>query len=68
MVRYKRTYNGFTSSPFKTRYSRHLTSFRHERYENETELSKLIWRLKRKGINYTISWAIAKRAQPYKCG
>ena len=61
-------YNGSTSSPFKTRYSGHMATFRHERYENETELSKLIWRLKRKGIGYTIIWAIAKRAQPYKCG
>ena len=61
-------YNGSTSSPFKTRYSGHQTSFRHERYENETELSKLIWRLKRKNINYTISWGITTRAQPYKCG
>ena len=61
-------YNGSTSSPFKTRYSKHLTINRHERYENETELLKLIWRLKRKEINYTLSRGITSRAQPYKCG
>ena len=61
-------YNGSTSGTFKNRYSGHLSSFRHEHQENETELSKLIWKLKRRGVNYSISWAITKRAQPYKCG
>ena len=64
----KNIYHGSTGGPFKTRYNGHQSSFRLEHKEKDTELSKLIWKLKRKGIAYTITWSIAKRAQPYKCG
>lgn len=61
-------YHGSTGSTFKIRYTKHESSFRHEHQEKETELSKFIWRLKRRNIPYRIRWSIATRAQPYKCG
>ena len=39
-----------------------------EKYKNATELSKFIWDLKGKGINYEIKWEIVRKAQPYRPG
>ena len=55
-------YFGLTGGPFKDRYRNHTKSFRHGKYENETELSKYIWGLKRKGVNYELRWDIIKRS------
>ena len=44
-----KTHISSTETPFKQRLANHLTSFRHERYENSTELSKHVWKLKREG-------------------
>ncbi|PIK42409.1 hypothetical protein BSL78_20735 [Apostichopus japonicus] len=52
-----KSYIGLSSGPFKQRYSNHSKSFRHERYEKETELSKHIWDLKRKGAPFVLSGA-----------
>ena len=60
-----KVYIGSTETPFKHRYANHLMSFRHERYENQTELSKYIWRLKREGKDYRIGWDILRRAPAY---
>ena len=54
------SYIGLASGPFKMRYNNHIKSFRHERYEKETELSKYIWNLKRKSEQYSINWSIVK--------
>ena len=58
-------YIGLTEPPFKHRYANHKTSFRHERYENSTELSKYVWDAKRSNEDFTIAWSIADRAQAY---
>ena len=47
---------------------KHTKSFRHQKHRNETELSKLIWRLKDENKDYTLSWSIAKRSSPYRLG
>ena len=60
-----RTYIGLSEPSFKLRYANHLQSFRHERHENSTELSKHVWNLKRSNTPYTIRWKIARRAHPY---
>ena len=39
------TYIGITGNAFKTRLTSHKTTFRHDKYRNETELSKFIWEL-----------------------
>ena len=64
----KHTYYGLCEGEFKSRYNNHTKSFRSRKYENETELSKLLWRLKDEGSEFSISWGIAVRASPYKCG
>ena len=37
-------------------------------YENETELSKYVCDLKRKNIDFRITWELIKRAQPVADG
>ena len=40
----KVAYIGLTSTTFKERYNNHSKSFNHEKYKNETELSKYVWK------------------------
>ena len=42
-----------------------MKSFRHAQYETETELSKYIWSIKSKGLNYSIQWNILKLTSGY---
>ena len=58
----KKNYIGLTGGPFKQRYSNHLSSFRHERYKDATELSKHVWDLKAKSEDFSISWSIIRQA------
>lgn len=62
------SYYGACEGEFKTRYNNHTKSFRLRKYQNETELSKYIWKLKDNKTKFQISWSIEKRAAPYKCG
>ena len=62
------SYIGLTENTFKKRWSGHCQSFKNEAYENSTELSKLIWRLKRDNTKYNITWQILTRSQPYRPG
>ena len=39
-------YIGLSENSFKERYRNHTKSFRHDKYKNETVLSKYIWDLK----------------------
>jgi hypothetical protein len=41
-------YIGMTATTFKERYANHTSSFRHKKDSNKTELSKNIWKIKRK--------------------
>ena len=54
-------YIGLAETTFKKRFSNHKKSFNHERYENETELSKQYWKFKRQNKNPTVSWKIVRR-------
>ena len=51
-------YYGLTETTFKERYNNHTKSFRHFRYETETELSKYIWKLTQENKIPTIKWKI----------
>ena len=62
------TYIGLTENTFKKRYYSHTYSFRDESHEKDTELSKLIWKLKRADEKYVITWKILTKCQPYKAG
>ena len=61
-----KTYIGMTDreNEFKARHAVHKSSFKHE--HSATTLSKHIWSLKDKNINYNIQWEIIKRARAYK--
>ena len=47
---------GLTETSFMERYGNHKRSFRHERYKNDTELSKYIWNLTSAHKVPTIKW------------
>lgn len=59
------TYVGLTATDFKTRWRNHRMSFNHKRQRNDTELSKYLWELKEKRVDYLISWKIIARARSY---
>ena len=61
----KKAYIGGAATSFKLRISNHNKSFKNRIYESETELSKYIWQLKDKGIEYNIKWKIISKASPY---
>ena len=44
-------YYGITETKFKQRYANHIKSFRHEKHQNDTELSNELWSVKKN--NYT---------------
>ena len=52
----------------KKRYNNHNCSFRDISCEINTELTKHVWEVKEKGINYFIDWDIAIKLQKYVCG
>ena len=51
-------YVGLSGGKFKYRLGNHKKSFKHEKYEKDTALSKYVWSLKRKNIEYSINWEI----------
>ena len=61
-------YIGMTANDFKVRYRNHIKSFKHKRYEYDTELSKYVWKLKNAGKDYGMKWSILKRAPSYSAG
>ena len=58
-------YIGLTDTVFKSRYYNHSQSFSKKSYENSTELSKYIWKLKSKQQTFTTKWAILSSAAAY---
>ena len=55
---------GITANTFKARLATHKQSF-NNRNSNQTTLSKHIWDMKDKKINYNITYKIIGRGQPY---
>ena len=51
-------YFGLTDTTFKERYRDHNRDFKHEKYENSTELAKYIWQLKLDNIRFSVKWTI----------
>ena len=60
-----KNYIGLCATPFKTRWANHKSSFNLEHKRKETELSKHIWNLKDKNVDYNITWKILKQTNPY---
>ena len=55
-----------TEGKSKTRFHNHEPSFRNKKYASSTALSKFIWELKEKDVNYSIKWSILKVQVPEK--
>ena len=53
---------------FKQRHYQHRHDFQNENKRESTELSKHIWKLKDKNINYNIRWKIIKQVPKIKNG
>ena len=62
----RKEYYGSTGGTFKDRYANHKKSFNHEKYQNETVLSKYIWKLKSKGTNFELKWKAIKKSNVAK--
>ena len=60
-------YYGASDGEFKSPYN-HTKSFRHRHHEQATEVSKHIWKLQDKGINFKVKWSAAAYASTYRCG
>ena len=56
---------GLTGDKFKIRYGNHLKSFKNTKYKNETCLSKYIWDLKERNIQYDIKWEILDKGSVF---
>ena len=54
-------YIGSTGGEFKKRFYNHTSSFKHPQKKFSTELSKYIWKLKEKNIDYKIEWKILRK-------
>ena len=61
----KHKYLGLTEGTSKDRFNKHETSFRHNKYQNSTELSKYAWSLQDNNDIYHILWEIVEKAIPY---
>ena len=65
-LNYKRKiYLGTTETDFKQRFSNHTKSFNLEHYENDTELSKEYWTIKRTNFIPKISWRIISKCATF---
>ena len=58
-----RFYIGLCSTQFRFRFANHKKSFKGGTYENNTELSTYVGGLKRKDVDFEITWEVIKRAQ-----
>ena len=63
-----RNYIGLTSNELKERYRTHRQSFKDEKHENKTKLSKYIWKIKRENKKFEIKWKIIARASEARSG
>ena len=61
----EKVYIGLSEPTFKSRYSCHKRSFNHEKYKNETGLSKEVLKIKKSNHTPSISWRIIKQCLPF---
>ena len=62
------SYYGCCETDFKARYYNHKQSFKTSSKRHQTELSRLVWRLKGEGRIPVIKWSIVCKAEPYSSG
>ena len=61
----EKKYIGISEPTFKKRYANHKKSFNINKYKNETELSKEVWRIKNSNYIPQIKWNILRVCPPY---
>ena len=54
----EKIYFRLAETTFKGRYRNHIRDFKHEKYENRTELTNYIWQLKHDHINFFVKWTV----------
>ena len=54
---------GITETKFKQRYTNHIKSFRHERYQSEIGFSNKLWSIKRNNYTPRVVWEIFRKHQ-----
>ena len=60
-------YYGACENTFKERYNNHKCSFSYKSREKNTDLSKYVWDLKEKNMNYFFDWDIGMKSQKHVC-
>ena len=58
-------YIGTAETDFKHRFNNHTKSFNLEHYENDTELSKEYWTIKRNHFTPMVTWRIIRKCAPF---
>ena len=61
----EKTYIGISEGTFKTRFANHKKSFNHEKYREETELSKEYWQMKKSNRQPIITFEILKECSSH---
>ena len=61
-----KTYIGLAGGKFKERYNNHVKSFAHKKYKNATQLSKYIWSLQDKNVEYDITWETILKSNTFR--
>ena len=61
----QKIYIGTAQTDFKHRFSNHTKSFNLEHYENDTELSKEYWTIKRNHFTPKVTWRIIRKRAPF---
>ena len=61
----RKVYKGITELKFKARYANHKKAFNNDKYKKDSELSKEVWRLKEKKVDFTIKWKVIRQFPAY---
>ena len=61
----EKIYKGICATYFKSRYSNHKKVFTNERYKNDTELSKELWKVRERNGTPKITWSILGKYSSY---
>ena len=61
----QKVYIGTAKTDFKHRFNNHTKSFNLEHYENDTELSKEYWTIKRNHFIPKVTWRIIRKWAPF---
>ena len=61
-------YVGLTARSFKARHKEHYRNFENRNVKNSTSLSRKIWYLQDRNLNFEIKWKILQMSKPYQAG